>query len=81
MKEFEIVKSWLIDNDKKTDKKIVKFKQINEFLKFCVYDIVRIAHKIISDLRENTMLSAVGYEIGNDNDEEEDFPSEKLVNV
>ena len=76
-----MVKKWLIENDKETDNKFEIIKQINENLKFCVYDIEKLAHKTISELRDNIVLSAVCYEICNDKDNEKDFPFRKLVNM
>ena len=61
-----MVEAWLIDNDKETDHKFVIFKQNNDILNFCVYDIAKISQKMNSDLRENVVLSAVGYEICSD---------------
>ena len=40
---------------------------------FCVYDIEKITREMISDSRENFVLSAVGYEIGIDNVNQKDF--------
>ena len=53
-----------------TQNKFAIFRQINEILNFCLYDIEKITHKMISDLRENVVLSAVGYKIGNSYDNE-----------
>ena len=65
LKDFEIVITVLIDIDKETDIKFEKLKQNNEILSFCVDDIEKLTHKMITDLRENFALSAVGYEISN----------------
>ena len=81
IKDFEMVKTWLIDSDKETDNNLVIFKQIEEILTLCVYGIEKKTHKLISELRENVVLSAVGCELGIDFDNEKDFPVGKLVNL
>ena len=68
--DFEIIKKWLIDNDKETDSKLVLFKQIKEILISCVYNKEKKPHQLISELPENIVLSAIGYEIGYNNDKE-----------
>ena len=60
IKHFEMVKNWLLENDKDTDNMFAKYKQINEILLFCVCDIEKITHKMIGALREDIVLSAVG---------------------
>ena len=70
IQEFKIVKNWLIENDENTDNKFVILEQIFGILVFCVYDIEKKTHKMISVLRENIVLSAVGYEICSDDDKE-----------
>ena len=79
MKRFKKIKACLIDNDKEADNKIVVYKQNNEILNLCVYDIEITTQKKISELRVNVVVSAVGYETCNDNDIEEVFLYEKLV--
>ena len=67
---MEIVKTWLSKNDKETDNKIITYKQINEVLIFIVYDIEKMTHKMVGKICENVILSAVGYEVGDDNNSE-----------
>ena len=74
-----MVRSWFIDNDTETDHKFALFKQNNEFLKFWVYDVEKKTKKMISDLLEKIVLSAVGFKIGVDNFNEKEFPFRKLV--
>ena len=38
IKVFEIVKTWIFDNDKETDNKFVVCEQTNEILNLLVYD-------------------------------------------
>ena len=38
IKDFEIVKTWIFDIDKETDKKFVVCEQTNEILNLMVYD-------------------------------------------
>ena len=76
-----MIKTWLIDIDKKTDNKFVIFQQINGTLNFCAYDNEKRTHEMISELREDVLLSAVGCELGNDTDNEKDFSIIKLENV
>ena len=54
-----MVESRLIEIEKETDDKFIGFKQTNEILKLIVYDIEKITHKMISESRENIVLSAV----------------------
>ena len=63
--------------------KIMKqiIKQNIEILVFCVYDTEKLTQKLIKEMRENVVISAVGYEIGNDKDKEKDFSLKKLVNI
>ena len=68
----------MIQNDKEKDNRIVLFKHIKEILNSCVGNSEKITHEVISELRENVILSAVGYEIGNDTDTEKLFPFTKL---
>ena len=75
--DSEICKSCLFDNDK--ERQFVKFKKNIEIVNFCVNDIEKVTHKTISKLRENVVLSAVAYEICNENENEKDFPFKKLV--
>ena len=77
VKDFEMGKTWLNDNDKETDIKVLKSKRPKEVLKFCVYCVEKITHQMISDLRDNFVLSDVGYKIGSDNDNEKDLPPKK----
>ena len=60
-----MLKTWIIEKDKLTDYKVFTFKQKKEILKLIVYDVEKITHKKISDLRSNKVLSAVDYEIDN----------------
>ena len=61
IKDFRLIKKWLIENVKETDIKFIIFKQKIEFFKFCVCGIGRINLEK-SELQENVILSAVGYE-------------------
>ena len=63
------------------ENKLVVFKQINEVLNLLVYNIEKLTHEVFSDLHEIFRLSAVGYEIGDDNDQKKIFLLEKLVNL
>ena len=81
MKNFGMIKTCLNHTDKETDTKFVLFSQINEFLDFCDKGIVKITQKTLTDLHENFVLSAAGCEMGIDNDNEKDFPFNKLVNL
>ena len=76
-----MVKNWLIENDKETDDKIVIFRQFHENLNCCVGDIEKTTHQTIVNRRENSLLSDVGYQISDDNDNEKDFPFRTLVNM
>ena len=49
IKNFEVVKNWLIENDKETDDKFVIFKQIHENLNCCVNDVEKTTHIMIND--------------------------------
>ena len=79
IKYFKRVEISLTKSDKETDNKFVKIEQNNEILIFCVYDIEKITSKVISELRENTALSTVGYEIYDDNEKTKYFPFKRLV--
>ena len=68
----------MIQKDKEKDNRIVIFKQINELLNSCVGKNEKITNELISELRENVIFSAVGYEIGNDTDNEKQFLFTKL---
>ena len=57
---FEMVKNWLIGGHKETDTFFVIFNQNIEILNFCAYDNEKKAQKMISELRGNVVLSAVG---------------------
>ena len=76
IKHFEFVETWLRENDKDTDIKFVIFTQVNEVSNFCVYDIEKKTHRMISELRENFISSVVGFEMGDD----KDILFKKLVN-
>ena len=73
IKDFEMVKTWLIDIDRYTDNKNLIFKQNIEVQILCVNDVEKLFHEKISEVRENVVLSAVGYENCNDNDTEKSF--------
>ena len=64
--DFEMIKYWLNEIEKQTDNNFVMIKQNKKILTFCVYDIEKITHKMTGELRENFILSAVGYDLGND---------------
>ena len=71
-----MVKTGIIEYDKVIDKKIKKLKQLDEILIFIVYDSEKKTHYMVSVLRENILLPALGYE--KDNDFEEVFPLRSL---
>ena len=60
---LEKVKTWFFEKDKEADNIFVIFKLKNENLIFCVHNIEKITHKMISELREIVLSSAVGYEV------------------
>ena len=75
-KNFEMIETWLIENDEDTDNRFVKFRQNNENLIICVFDIEKITHKAARYVG----LSAVGYGIDDTNDNENKvFLLKKLV--
>ena len=74
-----MVKYSLIDDDKERDNKYVILKQVNQIMTLCVNDTEKTTQKMISELCENDVLSAVGCEEGTDNDKEKIFFNRKIV--